>query len=100
MKAILRKPGEDTKVIQIASNAGIEEFQKLIGGYVEYIPIGNNAACLVDEEGTLKGLDYCCTVHHAGGYALRLVGPVMFVGTTANGFGNVPLWVIREYGGK
>lgn len=100
MRALLRKPGEDTKIVKLCANATIEDFQKLVGGYVEYIPIGNNAACLVDEEGTLKGLDYCCTVTHAGGSKLKLYGPVLFIGTKSDGFTSVPLWAEREYGGK
>ena len=100
MKAVIREPNKPAKLIEINSGSTVSEFQRLVGGYVEYVPIGNHAACLVDEGGWIKGLDYCCTVQLVSGRSIRLYGTVLFLGIEVDGFSNVPSWVIRKYGGK
>ena len=70
----------------------LEALQAAVGGYIEVLPIGEDMALIVDEEGKLK--------EKAANFALRgdmLVGDVLAVGVQGEDFCHLPARVtVRE----
>jgi hypothetical protein len=72
-----------TEVTTIPTPKGLEEYQALVGGYIEVVTLPDGRALVLDEEGKLKGrpLNRRATAlwHEAAPYARRdvLVGDVV-----------------------
>lgn len=72
---VLRKnPGQDFESIDIPNT--LEALQKEVEGYIEVVPIGNDAVIICNEEGRLIGLPYNTQV---GDYSF--VGTILIAGT-------------------
>lgn len=54
MKVIVKKVSKDPKVIEISDK--LEEYQRIVGGYIEVFPFYEDILCICNEEGKLKGL--------------------------------------------
>lgn len=53
MKAIIKKPFEKPKVIEIENE--LSALQEAVGGYIEVLPIAEDICVLCNEEGKLLG---------------------------------------------
>ena len=50
-----------TRKVEVTASAGLEDLQKLVGGYIEpvsYVKGLGQSKLVVDEEGLMKGYDY------------------------------------------
>lgn len=72
MKIIVKKPHDKFCIEEIEND--VKEIQKVIGGYFECVPYGNNLI-VMDEEGKLKNYEPNITVMHYG----TLVGTIFFL---------------------
>jgi len=54
VKALLFKVGKEPKQVEI--NNTLDELQGLVGGNIEFYPVGKNANAILNEEGKLIGL--------------------------------------------
>lgn len=55
MRILFREPSnQPLKMMEVENE--LEPIQKLIGGYLQMIPIGHEVVCILDEEGRLKEL--------------------------------------------
>lgn len=89
MKAILKEPGKEPRILEVESDH--EALHEALGGYLEHIGIGRGIGILCDEDGRYKGpvvkgrptsLPYNFSLPDIG----PLVGPVLFVGESPDGF--------------
>lgn len=84
IKVLIKEPGKLARFEKIENS--IEEFQRIIGGYIESISIASDLVILCDEDGKMKGLAPSVIVG-----ALEIVGTVIFVGKKNQRFTNIPL---------
>lgn len=84
IKVIIKEPGQLARFEKIENT--IEEFQRIVGGYIEQISIASDLVILCDEDGKLKELAPSIIVG-----ALEIVGTVIFAGKKNQEFTNVPL---------
>lgn len=54
MRIVVKKTGQFPELKEIHNE--LTEFQSIVGGYIECIPISNNILCVLNEEGKLMGL--------------------------------------------
>lgn len=54
MRIVVKKVDRLPEVREIKSD--LVEFQDIVGGYIECLPVGENILCVLNEEGKLKGL--------------------------------------------
>lgn len=86
-----------SKLIEIDNT--LEALQKLVGGYIEAHTLsspypGKEAIVVIcDEEGRLKGYDYCITI-----CGLDFVGDIFVCGQNEDEFTDVPLCFVRDSG--
>lgn len=55
MRIVIKRAGQKPEVKEIESD--LVEFQDIVGGYIECLPIGENILCVCNEEGKLKRLE-------------------------------------------
>ena len=99
IKVIIKEPDKQPVVTNITNS--LRKFQKIIGGYIQVIPLGydndaNNPTAiflLCDEDGKLKELPYNLS---ANGY--NIVGTVIILGYNQNkgGWCDVPQELISS----
>ena len=76
LRVCYKAPGRDIEIREISNSIGA--LQGLVGGYIEVVRAwSKEVAVLANEEGLLMGLPYNC---------MGLVGPIVFIGTTATDF--------------
>lgn len=81
---IIKEPGKTPKFQRI--EAGHENLQRLVKGYVERLKLTSDLSVLVNEEGKIKGLPYNFTLcSHV------IVGTAIFIGTDGEEFADCPL---------
>lgn len=56
MKAIIKKPGEKPRVIEIENE--LSALQEAVEGYIQAVPLAADACIICNEEGKLIGLPY------------------------------------------
>ena len=74
MKVIVKEPGKAPVVEEI--DGSLESMQKIVGGYIEHLGIGQNIGILVNEEGKLLGME---KNFYLDKYNDTIVGPAIFV---------------------
>lgn len=79
LRAIMKRPDSNWYVTNISNT--LNNLQRTVGGYIETITLAEDCVIIVNEEGLLQGLPYCCTV--AG---LDLVGTVIVLGVDGEDF--------------
>ena len=80
MIALKKNPGEERfHVVEIGKE--LEDLQKEVGGYIEYVPFVPGFAILCNEEGLLRGMPYNCRL-----FGHVFVGPVLVVGEKGKEF--------------
>lgn len=85
MRVILKEPGCAPREIEI--DGTLEEYQRLVGGYIEHHTLTNGIGILFDEEGKLKGKKpniYLDDLYDV------IVGNVVVVGEEGEEFTEVP----------
>lgn len=89
MKDALVIPAQgDPYKAEIPENKELEELQRIVGGWIEYVPVHNNdevgLSLFCNEEGKLQGLPVNLRATHYFSFALReddvLVGDVILMG--------------------
>lgn len=88
VKVIVKYPGKDPEELVIPNE--LEEFQRLVGGYIETLPIAADMLAIVNEEGKLRGMEPNMIVNGD-----LLVGPVVLVGVNGAEFCDVPVGLDR-----
>ena len=83
MKAVLFKPGERGKVIEIENE--LTALQKAVGGYIETVTIAPDACLICNEEGILLGLKPQRV------WRQRFFGNVLLVGVKGDEFTDAPV---------
>jgi len=89
--------------VRIGSPDRLEDFQKIVGGYIETVWVRSTAnrvgaIMVVNEEGLLKGLPRNALAErflteHVGPLCQPIVGDVFVVSEVGEDFGDVPAWV-------
>lgn len=79
LKVVLQRPGHISEVVAIPNT--LEDFQQLVGGYIETLSLPNGFVIVMNEEGRLKGLraNIIC-------YAGVIVGNVVITKAEGEGF--------------
>jgi len=71
---IVVEPGKDVRMVTVES---LEDLQRLVGGYIECVPVSDKFTVWVNEEGMLHGMEPSVIWEGKGQV---LVGPVVFDG--------------------
>ena len=88
VKVIVKHPGKDPEELVIPNE--LEAFQRLVGGYIETLPIAADMLAIVNEEGKLRGMEPNMIVNGE-----LLVGPVVFAGVDGEDLCDVPVGLDR-----
>lgn len=76
MKVIIKKVGKAPEIVEIENT--LEAMQKVVGGYIELVPVRTGCVMICNEEGRMTGLPYNFTLG-----TNHIVGDVFF--TKPNG---------------
>lgn len=79
MKAIIKKPGEKPRVIEIENE--LSALQEAVEGYIQAVPLAADACIICNEEGKLIGLPYNTRIMNE-----IFVGNILFVGVAGEEF--------------
>lgn len=79
MKAIIKKPGEKPRVIEIENE--LSALQEAVEGYIQAVPLAADACIICNEEGKLIGLPYNTRILNE-----IFVGNILFVGVAGEEF--------------
>lgn len=79
MRIVVKRPGEPAEARNIPNE--LDEWQSLVGGYIETVPLTRDLAMVVNEEGKLLRLAPNFTYHGD-----IIVGPAVFVGVKDDDF--------------
>lgn len=92
MKAIIKKPFEKPKVIEIENE--LSALQEAVGGYIQAVPVAEGICVICNEEGKLLGLPYNM---HLGKDIL--VGTILIVGVSGEEFCDLSdFWIMTLMG--
>lgn len=84
IKAVVKKAGETHgQIVEI--NNRLEEFQSIVGGYIETWPLTEDILIILNEEGKLEGLKPNILVSNGGQLEL-IVGDIAIVGINGEDF--------------
>lgn len=78
-KAIIKKPGEKSKVIEIENELSV--LQEAVEGYIQAVPLAADVCIICNEEGKLIGLPYNTRIMNK-----IFVGNILFVGVAGEEF--------------
>ena len=92
MKAILFKPGDRPKVIQIENT--LKALQEAVGGYIEAVTLFSNACLICNEEGMLMNLEMQEILGR------KFFGSCLLVGTKGEEFTDIPPGMKSLFGAK
>lgn len=85
IKVLVKHPHEKPFKAVIKDTTLLEDLQKLVGGYIEFVPMTEEAGIVCDEEGRLKGRKYNCDV-----YGISFVGTIVLIGMAGEEFCDAP----------
>lgn len=92
MKAIIKKPFEKPKVIEIENE--LSALQEAVGGYIEVLPIAEDICVIRNKEGELLGLP-----HNIVLCGDILVGTILIVGVAGEEFCDLSdFWIMTLTG--
>ena len=80
----IKEPGKAPRHVAISSS--LNNLQKTVGGHIETLTLAKDMVMIVDEEGIIKGKDWCCNI--AG---VNLYGAVIMCGISGENFGDLPV---------
>lgn len=84
IKVIVKEPSVGPVVAEIENE--LEEFQKIVGGNIESVPLFEDFTAICNEEGRLQSLPWCCEI-----LGINFVGTVVFVGVDGEQFADIPI---------
>lgn len=87
IRAFIKRPEDKIGVITEIDNR-LDEFQKIVGGYIETVTLMDEdpqVVIICNEEGKLLDLPYNCTINGDD-----FVGPIIAVGIENDDFGDFP----------
>lgn len=84
IKCYCLRPDRETGYISYISDS-LKNLQTFVGGYIEVWGPFNNWKVICNEEGRLRGMEYCCTV-----MGEEFFGPVLIVGVNGEEFDDIP----------
>lgn len=84
LKMYALRPDRDTGYTTYISDS-LENLQSFVGGYIETWSPFSNWTVICNEEGLLKGMEYCCTIMGQDFY-----GPVLICGVNGDEFDDLP----------
>ena len=89
IKVVLVEPNEKAMVTEIENT--LENFQKIVGGYIECIyPFEDNVGLICNEEGKLIGLEPNRVLRDDNGNAVDIIfGTFIITGLTEDDFGSL-----------
>lgn len=76
----------DFDPVEIRVPNTLQQFQDMVGGYIETVMVGEDWIVLCDEEGRLKDRPWNCEV-----CGIDFCGPVVFVGVKGEEFADLPM---------
>lgn len=82
IEVITKKPGEAFVKERIRNT--LKALQAFVGGYIETVTLGD-VVVICDEEGTLKGRPYNCTLN-----GIDFVGNIILAGVEGEEFASLP----------
>lgn len=80
----IKDPGRIPRHVSISTS--LENLQKTVGGHIEAVKIAEDMVLIIDEEGRIKGKDWCCNI-----IGVDLYGTVIMCGIDGDSFGDIPL---------
>ena len=98
IKAFYLKPGESGEFIEFENK--LEEFQRLVGGYIQCIHLTDEIDIILDDEGKLKGYEPNRVWLYEGKPIDIFVGNILFVRHDGDRFASIKeedVSVIKEY---
>lgn len=60
ISVMIKEPGRIPRHVAISDT--LENLQRTVGGYIETVTICSDAVLIVDEEGRIKGKEWCCNI--------------------------------------
>jgi len=91
IRAIVKRADELVGHVVYISNT-LENFQKIVGGYIETVTLPNDVVIICDEEGMLKGKPHNCIILPNRTFIRQhFVGDIIAVGVDGDEFANVPI---------
>lgn len=91
IRAIVKRADELVGHVVYISNT-LENFQKIVGGYIETVTFPGNVVIICNEEGLLQKKPFNCSIFHEGAYrAMHFVGDIIAVGVNGDEFGDIPI---------
>ena len=81
---VMVKPPEEVPYMTYIEN-DLAAFQKAVGGYIETFRLTDEITVVCDEEGRLKGKDYCFSWGR-----VSFCGTCLFVGVSGDRFADLP----------
>ena len=84
IKVLVKEPGQKFEQQEIENK--LEEFQELVGGYIETVTIATDLVLICNEEGRIKGSEYNCEV-----LGREFVGTIVLAGVKKDEFSDCPI---------
>lgn len=93
LRAIIKRPDEQYGHVCNISGS-LENLQKIVGGYIETVPVGSKHVLIVNEEGKLRGLPF----NFHMGLLDTIVGDAIVLGVQGEEFtdATLELWMWKE----
>lgn len=93
LRAIIKRPDEQYGHVCNISGS-LENLQKIVGGYIETVPVGEKHVLIVNEEGKLQGLP----VNFHMGLCDTIVGTSILLGVKGEEFtdASMQFWLWKE----
>lgn len=89
IRCYVRDPGKEWRMELVEDR--LEEWQQIVGGYIEAITLRDDLVMIVNEEGVLKQMEPNCYI---GGHWLR--GTVIAVGVDGEEFADCPCETVGQ----
>lgn len=84
ISVFVKEPFKDPRHVNISNT--LENFQRTVGGFIEYIPLDTNYGLIVNEEGLFRDFKFNARI---GGK--HIFGTAIFVGVKDEEFCDIPM---------
>ena len=84
IKVLVKEPGKEFEEKEVENK--LEDFQELVGGYIETVTIATDLVLICNEEGRLKNLPYNCEV-----LGRVFIGTIVLAGVKKDEFSDCPI---------
>lgn len=80
----IKDPGKKPRHVWITPS--LENLQKLVDGYIEYVPLSTHFGVICNEEGRIRNLPYNCEIS-----GTRFFGTIILAGVASEEFTDFPM---------